>query len=216
MRERAEVEFERAAAPLLTALAEAGVSREGLGVFRSRRLATIIGELPVFDAARALPLLLHWLPRIPEERVKEAIVHHLGHLRKARCAILPVLVQEFRNASSDHLRWQIGDALERLADARACADLAEIACDRSYGRSREMVVLALGRARTPDAVPVLVGLLDDDEVAGHALAALRKLAPVEARSDVARFVDHPRAWWRNEAKKAVAKIDAKRARPGQA
>ncbi|MBN2394562.1 MAG: HEAT repeat domain-containing protein, partial [Anaerolineae bacterium] len=71
---------------------------------------------------------------------------------------------------------------------------------------------ALGNMKDARAIGVLIELLDDEEVAGHALMALCKLAPPEARSAIERFTDHPRTWIRNEAKRALAKIDKKSSR----
>lgn len=134
---------------------------------------------------------------------------HLENEKAAREVALPLLVAEYERAPEGFggLRWQIGSALERLADDRVFDDLVRLARDRRYGRDREMVVAALGNVKDARAVGILIELLDDDDVAGHALWGLRKLAPPEARAHVERFVDHPRTWWRNEAKKALAKID---------
>jgi HEAT repeat protein len=57
------------------------------------------------------------------------------------------------------------------------------------------------------AEDVLIDLLDDDEVAGHAIIALRKLKSKKAYPAIKRFLTHPKAWVRNEAKKALAKVD---------
>jgi HEAT repeat protein len=72
-----------------------------------------------------------------------------------------------------------------------------------------MVVLALARTGSPDAPAVLIELLDDEEIAGHAVAALRKLAPTEARPHLEPFLNDARAWVRRNAKAALAKIDKK-------
>jgi HEAT repeat protein len=159
---------------------------------------------------RSVPILLEWLPRIGDRRVKEAIVRSLS-TKHARGLAAPVLIEEFKKAKDDPLglQWTVGNALEVVADRSAFTDLAALASDRSYGRGREMVVVALARTGDPDAPDVLIRLLDDPEVAGHALVALRKLAPVEARPHIARFVNDQRAWVRKEAKWALARIDKK-------
>ena len=70
-----------------------------------------------------------------------------------------------------------------------------------------MLALAMGRMKNPKAVEILVGLLGDEEVVGHALIALRKLNAVEARPFLLPFLKHPKAWVRREAIKALNKID---------
>lgn len=104
------------------------------------------------------------------------------------------------------MKWAIGNALSVVADDTVYDDIVEIVADRSHAKSREMVAVALGNMKNPGAVDVLIGLLDDD-IAGHALLALRKLGAVRARPYVEPFLTHPRTWWRNEAKKAIAKFD---------
>jgi HEAT repeat protein len=76
-----------------------------------------------------------------------------------------------------------------------------------------MVVVGLAKLKDPRAVPLLVELLEDEEVAGHAVMALRKMGATPARSSVERFLQDPRAWVRSEAKKAIAKFDKASAKP---
>ena len=56
------------------------------------------------------------------------------------------------------------------------------------------------------AIDLLIELLDDDEVAGHALIAPRKLGAKKARPRIEQFLNHPKAWIRFEAKKTLAKF----------
>jgi len=69
-----------------------------------------------------------------------------------------------------------------------------------------MIVLALSRMKDPRVVPALCGLLDDDDVVGHALIALRRLRAREAVPAIEGCLGHPQAWVRDEAKKALAKL----------
>jgi hypothetical protein len=62
---------------------------------------------------------------------------------------------------------------------------------------------------------VLVELLEDEQVAGHAVLALRKLAVPETRAAIEPFAEHPRTWVRREARRALEKIDRKIARARQ-
>jgi HEAT repeat protein len=69
-----------------------------------------------------------------------------------------------------------------------------------------MLAVALGNMRDPRAVDVLVELLDDEEIAGHALMALGKLKARAAMPAIRRFLEHPKPWFRKEAERALAKI----------
>lgn len=163
----------------------------------------------------AIPVLLDWLERTdaevpPRERAKfrEALVRGLA-VKEARGVAAPALLREFRrgDASFDY-RWAVGNSLEVVADDAVFDDVVELARDRSFGRDRQMVVLALARMKNPQAVEVLTELLDDDAVAGHAVIALGRLKASQARPAIERFLEHPQPWVRKEAKKALAKLGA--------
>jgi hypothetical protein len=117
----------------------------------------------------AIPALVAWLPQVTDRRVKEEIVRALT-VPWARPAATGPMIDEFRrvDASVDPtgtgLRWVIGDALEVLADDSSFDELAELVRDPRYGKARQMVVLGLGRSKRPEAVEVLVGLVDDPEL----------------------------------------------------
>jgi HEAT repeat protein len=70
-------------------------------------------------------------------------------------------------------------------------------------------VLALGNLTHPRVVDVLVELLGDEEVAGHAVIALGKLRAPSARAALEPFLDHHKAWVRQEARKALAALGRK-------
>jgi HEAT repeat protein len=60
--------------------------------------------------------------------------------------------------------------------------------------------------RKPEAVGVLIQLLADDDVAGHAVMALGTLKAKEARSAIEKLASHPKKWIRNEVQKALAQF----------
>ncbi|MGH3156840.1 MAG: HEAT repeat domain-containing protein [Streptosporangiaceae bacterium] len=128
----------------------------------------------------AIPVLLAWLPQVTDRRVKEEIVRALT-VPWARPAATRPMIDEFRRVDSSvdptgtGLRWTIGNALEALADDSSFDELSELARDRRYGKARQMIVLGLGRSKQPEAVEVLVGLVDDPEVDGQAVKALGRL-----------------------------------------
>jgi HEAT repeat protein len=108
------------------------------------------------------------------------------------------------------IKWAIGNALSVVADDRVFEQLAAIAEDKRHGHDREMVALALGNMKDPRAVDVLVRLLDDDQVAGHAIMALGKLRARGVRSKIEPFLDHPKTWVRREARKALKRMVERR------
>jgi HEAT repeat protein len=80
--------------------------------------------------------------------------------------------------------------------------------DPAYGTARQMIVLGLGRSKDPRAVPLLVGLLGDDDVVAHAVTALGRLRPPGVRPEVEPLLAHPRSLVRRNAKKALARLPA--------
>jgi HEAT repeat protein len=201
-RARAE-RYEAAAAPVVAALAAAGYGVRD------------IGDLVKSGAhySSAVPVLVDWLSRADEPMVQDAIARALSVPWAKEAG--PALVREFRRVSDDSgtgVRWTLGNALSVVASDPLCEDLIELATDRRFGRAREMVVLALGNmsaSLAPRVRDVLVGLLADDEVAGHALIALGKLADPETRDAIEPFTNHGKPWVRTEAKKALLRIDRK-------
>jgi HEAT repeat protein len=162
----------------------------------------------------AIPVLVRWLDALDardivrEKRDVELVVRALA-VREAQGIAAPALVRLFRIAPDRDgvgLRWVIGNTLEVVADDRVAADLIDLATNVSYGRAREMVVIGLGRLRSPDAERVLIDLLSDDDVSGHAVIALGKLRSQIAAGAISKLLFHHKPWVRNEAKKALARI----------
>jgi hypothetical protein len=161
------------------------------------------------DYRDAIPVLLKWLPKV-ESPLKDDVVRALS-VEWARPTAAPLLIEEFRRPDGPEselgLRWTIGNALAVVADDSVIDPVIELATDPRWGRSREMIVVALGNMKDPRTVETLRALLDDEEVAAHAVVALGKLGAVVARGDLERFLDHPKTWVRKEAENALRRID---------
>lgn len=188
--------YYREAAPLLKDLAAAGFS------------VSSVGELRQCDAKsyrKALPTLLHWLPRISDRYVKEDIIRTLSVPWAAPDAGFP-LVQELRRTEDAGIRWTIANGLEIVADDAIFDDLVQLVHEKRYGKAREMLAVALGNMRDPRVVDVLVGLLDDDDLAGHAAMGLGKLRAPAALQPLEALTGHATSWIRKEAKKALIAI----------
>src|SRR5262249_3967868 len=96
----------------------------------------------------AVPILMHWLSRVEDRCVKADIVRTLSVPGAAAAG--PLLVSEFErveDASGLGLRWAVGSALEVLATEKIADDMIRLATAPRYGRSREMVVLGLGKLK---------------------------------------------------------------------
>lgn len=161
-----------------------------------------------------MPVLLEWLDRVEEDvppaarqKFREGLVRALGVEEARGEAASVVLVREFRRPGLDWpTRWAVANSLSVIADSSVFDDLVGLARDRSYGRAREMLMLALARSDAERASTVLVEMLDDDEVAGHAIAALGRARSKETRASIERFLDHPKPWVRREANRVLAML----------
>jgi len=187
-----------ASKPVLANLSQAGLDVDWIEDLYNKRL----------DYKRAIPILLRWLPRVENPAVKEAIVRALSVPWARNTEAPALLVEEFRRSKGDFgLNWAIGNALSVVADDDVLNDIVGLIRDKTYGKAREMLVVALGNMKTPDVKYFLIELLDDEDLAGYAIMALGKLKSKEARPFIERFLTHPKSWVRREAKKALARID---------
>lgn len=202
--ERARAVYQAASRPLLDELAAAGHPVDTVGQLVTGATGT---RYPA-----AIPVLLRWLPRVDYRPLLDDIVRALSVPWAKRDAAKP-LVAFFRDLPAHDgppetdPRWTVGNALEVLASPAIADDLLELATDRRYGRARQLVVLGLGRLKGDERVPpVLLDLLDDEDVAGYAVMALGKLKESRAAPRLRTLLDHPQPWVRREAAKALRRI----------
>jgi hypothetical protein len=196
----AEQSFKNAI-PILRDLASAGFHVDTIAELYNQRL----------HYKKAIPILLSWLPRIADPAVKESVIRALS-VRWARPAAALPLVREFRQApdsSIDSMRWAIANALSVVADDAVFDEIVRLVRDRRYGKDREMLAVALGNMKNPQAVSVLLELLDDEQVVGHAVMAIGKLKARDARSAVEKLALHPKKWIRKEVEKTLRRIDSR-------
>jgi hypothetical protein len=159
----------------------------------------------------AIPVLVRWLPRAKSSAEKEEIVRALSVPWAREQALVPLL-EEFRavplsaGPQGELLRWAVGSGIEVLWDDARFEELVEVARDERFGKAREMVVLGLGRSKRPEAGDVLIALLEDPVVSGHAVKALGKLRVPRARPGLERMTGDHRAWVRKEAQRALSKL----------
>ena len=152
----------------------------------------------------AVPILVAALSETDDARTLMELVRALS-VPWAKPEAVGPLIELFRRVenSTGSVRWAVGNALETTWDDAHFADMVNLILDRSYGRDREMVVLGFGRSKRPDAGSVLIGMLRDHDVSGHAVKALRKLKVPEARPGLELMLGDDRAWVRREAQRAL-------------
>jgi HEAT repeat protein len=153
-------------------LEASGIDTTDLGIFSSVAPTR-------FDYEAAAPILVRWLTRVRDPVEKEVLARSLTGVKTARSEAARAIVAEFRNADMDAEaeKWAYGNALATLADDEIADELLELVRDRRHGDSRQMLCDALKRTKDPRAPDALIELIDDDDVAGHAISALRSYGP---------------------------------------
>jgi len=183
--------------PILAELRAAGTVTGSLDMLRERGRD--------LDPA-AVAVLQRWLPRVSRRDVQMAIVGCLK-LPTGRAAA-PTLFAVFRDpATEEGVRWSIGDAISLLADDDLYSEISRLVQDRTYGRAREMLALALGRMRKVDATPLLIQLLQDPDVRGHAALALGRRGGKDAFDALEPLLGNERKWIRQAADKSRRQIE---------
>lgn len=176
--------------------------------------------LSIFDLVKtkksypeAIPVLLNCLDRVDDPVVKEGLVRTLT-VKEAEDVANKKLIQEFLAIPSSApqpeqiLKWAIGNSLSVIATDADYADLVNIVTSKEHGKAREMVVVALGRMKNPEAGKVLTELLSDDVVVGHAAMALGNLRYLPALPVMKSLHNHQKPWVRKEIDKAVQKLSS--------
>jgi len=156
------------------------------------------------DYRSAVPLLVAALHEVQNNEVLEEIVRALS-VKWAKPFAAKPLVELFGCTSDDRelgLRWVVGSALAVVADASVFDELVRLVRHRGYGRSREMLPLALAGMKSAKADQILITLLDDEDLKGHAMMAINKRGVMIDRASLEKVLEDPRAWVRKEARKA--------------
>lgn len=160
----------------------------------------------------AVPVLVHALPNEPDFKTKEWIARALS-VPWARPTAIPALLEEFRSLplqdkSAEMARWAIGNAFDALWDDAFFDEFTALATDQRYGIARQMLVLGFGKSREKQrATEVLLTLVDDPDVDGHAVSALAKLGQPASRDALVAASSHSKAWIRKAAVRGLKKLD---------
>lgn len=203
--------YEENAQGVLADLAAVGFSGiEEVGDLRRRRV----------NYRAAVPVLVSWLPRAGYLLLSEDIVRTLS-VSFAKKQALPEFLRLFRRPPSvydpmrpvtseppeEALRWVIGNGLGIFADPAIADQLIELALERRFGKARTQIVLYLPKTKDDRVGGVLLNLLDDPTVSAFAVQAIGKMRLAEAREEIASLLQHSDKNIRDQAKKALKRID---------
>jgi hypothetical protein len=183
-----------ASSPIINDLVQAG--------FNIERISDLFNQS--LNYQDAIPILIFWLPKTDNIHVKESIVRALS-VPWAKPMATKVLIDEFSKANPNAIayKWAVANAISIVADDTSINCIVNLVKDKSHGKAREMLTLALGNMNDPYAEEVLLELLDDDICTGYAIKVLVKLRSTRSLSKINELTNHPIPWVRKEAKKAI-------------
>jgi phosphoglycolate phosphatase-like HAD superfamily hydrolase len=176
-----------------------------------RALGYDFSNLSVFAQAGvrymdAVPLLIEWLRKATTPAMQQDLARALSN-PSAKGTAMPALVEAFRNFTDEAgTRWAVGNSIETAYVDTYFDHVAALALDPQYERARQMVVLALGKSKRPEAVGVLLQLMDDHDISGHAVFALSKRPNPQAREAFEEKLTDDRPWVRKKAALGLRKI----------
>ena len=136
-----------------------------------------------FDELAAMPVLIEALPQLTDPALIGAVA---GHLRRpwARPQAFDVLLATFEAVAREHqlgAGWHLGDALGTTATSQHVETLLRICLNKEYGAARQMIVHSLRRfKKAPGVQDALLLLIDDPDVALHAMGSLRSVVGARA------------------------------------
>jgi len=152
-----------------------------------------------------VPILLKYLKNSENADMKSFITRCLGV--KGFTAATKTLLEEFYKTSSDFdLKWTIGNTFSIIQDKNAEDEIIKIVKDKKHGSERQMFVVTLGKIKSEKAIPVLIKLLQDDDVCGHAIMALSNFKDEKLIPHIEPFLTHEKTWIRKKAEKAIKRI----------
>lgn len=160
------------------------------------------------------PLLLDLFHEVSDPMVRLVIGRklQLSKSQEVEKALLEAFVEDAPPGAIGHesFLFGIGGILESVYAKKSSnvrSYLTIVKNKEKYGISRQTVVLALAKMKDAEIDDVLISLLQDEEVDGHAIIALGKRRVAKAASLIRPFESHTNAWIRKEATRALRKIE---------
>lgn len=158
-----------------------------------------------------LPLVMKYYTLAKNPAEKNELLRWLHH-RGFEEAVPMLLADYYSDRTPDTTRWFISDTLFEIRSRKYVQDYLRIVSDPTFGRNRQMLVLLLGKLKEESAIPVLIDLLEDEEVRLHAISALGQFKREEFRGYFERFQNASHAGWRKYARESLKKLDKQHAK----
>lgn len=156
---------------------------------------------------KAIPILVQLLPLLDDNTIKEGVIRALGD-KAARGAAARPLIAELKRLGGTKplLGWAIANSLAQVVELSDFEELRSLVGNASFGKAREMLVLAMARTKHPNAAAELAKLAGDEALTGHVVMAAGELGASQLRPFVEQQLDSRTPWVRKEAQKALRRL----------
>lgn len=156
-----------------------------------------------------LPIAVRYYQLAKKHKKTNEQMHFMGFFRiKGFDDIVPMLLEDYYSKEADDLtRWFISDCLYCIRSKKFIREYQKISSNKLFGINRQMIVLLLGKLKDDTSVPILIALLEDEEVRLQAICALGEYKRESFRCYFERFKDDTHPGWRKYARAALKKLD---------
>lgn len=125
---------------------------------------------------------------------KELLLHCLLHMGFDKCVLAKMVLDIFRFEKENTYLWHYADFLYSLKVYSFMNDYISLIKDKSYGQSREMLVLLIGESKSPLVIPHLLEAAHDEEILGHTLVALSNFSDPKIISLMKKHTNNKIKW----------------------
>ena len=139
------------------------------------------------------------------ENEKISLLEDLFVIGYDRNALVELILLVFKSQNRPSNLWEYGDLLYKIGNFNYLHDYLELVKDKSLGSDRQMLLLMLGKSKNKTVIPVLIELLSDNSVCGHALDALSNFSGNEIEESMLKYSKSDITWVRNIAKRYLDK-----------
>ena len=152
-----------------------------------------------------LPVVIRYYKMAKLKNEKQYLLGWFHH--KGLDEVVPMLLKDYYSDNADIDKWAIGDRLYQIRSKKYINDYLKIISNSSYGQNRQMIILLVGKLKVEAAIPILIDLLEDEEVRLHAIVALGQFKHENLRPYFERFKNSKHPGWRKYARAALKKLD---------
>lgn len=122
--------------------------------------------------------------------------------------VVPMLLEDYCSSiTQDSTRYLIVDCLKKICSKHYAKEYLDIIANSELGTTRQMMISFVGELKVEEAIPVLIRLLEEEEVCEQAIYALGKYRREGFRPYFERFMKDENLRRRECARVALRKLD---------